>query len=549
MPNYKELYKEKEQNDKKKKKKEADEEDESEEEEEEDMKLLRMKKAKKKIFSQDHSRIKTSLDTLLKIIDVGTDKSINDFDREINIIANKLISIGGDPLNIQNEINIDSILDNKGYLPISSFRNYLKPDFSEKKIIYKIDNEGKNSFDLFETYNKIFTLVVKKYFSHFLIDEVEDNLIEKNLEIQRQNFYNNFRINILLFEQKDTINDFLNNIQKKLTSEAISKKISDENFNNLWRFFVEDRKDVKPKFLIHIVPFYESDKQNPFRVLTQDDKIDNDFTLVSEYIAIHDHIYKNIIFMPMASSCDAAFYEYIPNCQTTNKNVLKFPSLDTMFSFIKKPIDFYMGNSNGIFNLDVYKISINGNDEKLFCRNAQITISSETVCKLTMKCVDYLGLEEKDEKVIELRGIFVLNIFNLFFKKNVPFNYNMNSNNGWLEVFLDDKFDKKTYDKFCLYENLVDTNEINKYYEEFIIPEMNIETRFKNFKVQKLVLETNSNSIQIIYDDDKMFGLATPNFTKKPTLKKNEFLNKIVFEPYILDDKKFSLPIATFTTI
>jgi hypothetical protein len=334
-----------------------------------------------------------------------------------------------------------------------------------------------------------------------------------------------------------------------LTSEAISKKISDESFNNLWRFFVEDKKDVKPKFLIHIVPFYESDKQNPFRVLTPDDKIDNDFTLVSEYIAIHDHIYKNIIFMPMASSCDAAFYEYIPNCQTTNKNVLKFPSLDTMFSFIKKPIDFYMGNSNGIFNLDVYKISINGNDEKLFCRNAQITISSETVCKLTMKCVDYLGLEEKDEKVIELRGIFVLNIFNLFFKKNVPFNYNMNSNNGWLEVFLDDKFDKKTYDKFCLYENLIDTNEINKYYEEFIIPEMNIETRFKNFKVQKLVLETNSNSIQIIYDDDKMFGLATPNFTKKPTLKKNEFLNKIVFEPYILDEKKFSLPIATFTTI
>jgi hypothetical protein len=246
MPNYKELYNEKEQNDKKKKKKEADEEDESEEEEEEDMKLLRMKKAKKKIFSQDHSRIKTSIDTLLKIIDVGTDKSINDFDREINIIANKLISIGGDPLNIQNEINIDSILDNKGYLPISSLRNYFKPDFSDKKILYKIDNEGKNPFNLFETYNKVFSLVVKKYFSHFLIDEVEDNLIEKNLEIQRQNFYNNFRINILLFEQKDTINDFLNNIQKKLTSEAISKKISDESFNNLWRFFVEDKKDVKP---------------------------------------------------------------------------------------------------------------------------------------------------------------------------------------------------------------------------------------------------------------------------------------------------------------
>ena len=549
MPNYKELYKEKDPNDKKKKKKDTDEEDESEEEEEEDMKQLRLKKEKKKLFLQNHSKIKTSLDTLLKIIDVGTDKSITDFDREINIIANKLISIGGDPLNIQNVQNMDSILDNKGYLPISSLRNYLKPDFSDKKIIYKVDNQGKNSFDLFETYNKVFSFVVKKYFSHFLIDEVEDNLVEKNLEIQRQNFYNNFRINILLFEEKNTINDFLDNIQKKMTSEAISKKITDESFNNLWRFFVEDKKDIKPKFLIHIIPFYESDKQNPFRVLTPDDKIDNDFTLISEYIAIHDHIYKNIIFMPMASSCDAAFYEYIHNCQTTSKNVLKFPSLDTMFSFIKKPIDFYIGNTNGIFNLDVYKLSMNGGNEKLFCRNAQIIIFSETVCKLTMKCVDYLGLEAKDEKVIELKGYFILNIFNLFFKKNVPFNYNMNSNNGWLEVFLDDRYDKKIYDKFCLYENLVDTNEMNKYYEEFIVPQINIETRFKNFKVQKLVLETNANYIDIKYDDDKIYNKPTPNITKKGTFKKNEFQTKIVFEPYILDEKKFSLPIATFTTI
>ena len=548
MPNYKELYKEKDPNEKKKKKKDSDEEDESEEEEVEDKKEYRLKKEKKKLFLQNQSKIKTSLDTLLKIIDVGTDKSIKDFDREINIIANKLISIGGDPLNIQNEQNIDSILDNKGYLPISSLRNYLKPDFSDKKIIYKIQNEGKNSFDLFETYNKVFSYVVKKYFSHFLTDEVEDNLIEKNLEIQRQNFYNNFRINILLFEEKNTINDFLDNIQKKLTFEAISKKISDENFNNLWRFFVEDRSDVKPKFLIHIVPFYESVRHNPFRVLTPYDKIDNDYTLISEYIAIHDHIYKNIIFMPMASSCDAAFYEYIPNCQTTNKNVLNFPSLDTMFSFIKKPIDYYIGNTNGIFNLDVYQISMNETNEKLFCRNAQIIIYSETVCKLTMKCVDYLGLEAKDEKVIELKGHFILNIFNLFFKKDVPFNYNMNSNNGWLEVFLDDKYDKQTYDQFCLYENLVDINEKNKYYEEFIVPQLNIETRFKNFKVQKLVLETNSNNIDIKYDDDKIYCQPN-NILRKGTTKKNEFQTKIVFEPYILDEKKFSLPIATFTTI
>jgi hypothetical protein len=548
MPNYKELYKEIDPNDKKKKKKkDEDEDDEDEEDEEEDKKEKKLKLAKKKLFTQTPSKIKTSLDKLLKIIDVGTDKPIQDFDKEINIIANKLISIGGDPLNIQNQENIESILDNKGYLPISSLRNYLKPDFADKKIIYKIGMEGKNSFDIFDTYNKVFSFVVKKYFSYFLTEEIEDNLIEKNLEVLRQNFYNNFRVNILLFEEKGSINDFLDNLQKKLTSEEISKKISDESFNSLWRFFVEDKKDVKPKFLIHIVPFYESDTHNPFRVLSNEDKIDNDFTLVSEYIAIHDHIYKNIIFMPMASSCDAAFYEYIPNCQTTNKNVLKFPSLDSMFSFIKKPIDYYIGNSNGIFNLDVYKISVNGANEKLFCRNAQILLNTDSNCKLTMKCVDYLGLDAKDEKVIELKGHFIINIFNLFFKKNVPFNYNMNSNNGWLETFLDDRYDKKTYDQYCLYENLVETNEMNKFYEEFIIPETNIETRFKNFKVKKLVLETNCTNIEIKYDDDKIYDYSTT--MTRTTNKKNEFHTKIVFEPYYLDEKKFSLPIATFTTI
>ena len=166
MPNYKELYNETDINDKKKKKKDDDDDDEESEEEEEIERKIRKRK-KKKVLVQKPSRIKSSLDKLLKIIDVGTDKSIEDFDKEINLIANKLISIGGDPLNIQNEENIDNILDNKGFLPISSLRNYLKPDFSEKKTIYKIGMEGKGAFDIFGTYNKVFSYVVKKYFSYW----------------------------------------------------------------------------------------------------------------------------------------------------------------------------------------------------------------------------------------------------------------------------------------------------------------------------------------------------------------------------------------------
>ena len=558
MPNYKELYQDKDQKDKNKKKKEENEEEEEEEEEKEkeeedeneEKESKKKIKGKKKEFKQKPSKIKASLDKLLKIIDVGTDKPIEDFDKEINLIANKLISIGGDPLGVQNEESIDSILDNKGYLPISSLRNYLKPDFCEKKIIYKVGKEGKNSFDIFDTYNKVFTNIVKKYLGYFLIDEIEDNLVEKNLETLRQNFYNNFRVNILIFEEKGTINDFLDNIQKKLVPEQIGQKVTDDQFNTVWRFFVEDRKDIKPKYLIHVVPFYESDSKNPFRVLSSEDSIDNDYTLISEFIAIHDHIYKNIIFMPFASCNDSAFFEYIPNCQTTNKNVLQFPSLDTMYSFAKKPLDYYLGNSNGILNLDIYKITVNGINEKLFCKNVQISLNSyfgnENNCKITMQCVDYLGLEAKDEKVVEIKGNFIINIFNLFFKKNVPFNYNMDSNNGWLEMFLDDKYDKAIYDKYCKYENFIEINNNNKFYEEFIVPETTIETRFKNFKIKKLIFETNCTNVEFKYDDDLVYDYSC---AKVETNKKNEFQNKIVIEPYIKDEKKFSLPIATFTTI
>ena len=80
-----------------------------------------------------------------------------------------------------------------------------------------------------------------------------------------------------------------------------------------------------------------------------------------------------------------------------------------------------------------------------------------------MQCVDYLGLEAKEDKVVEIKGNFIINIFNLFFKKNVPFNYNMNSNNGWLEMFLDDKYEKTVYDKYCKYENFIEINNNNKF--------------------------------------------------------------------------------------
>ena len=556
MPNYKDLYETKEhKNNKKEDDNENDDENEEEKEnEEEEERPKKNIKKEVKHFEQKPSRIKTSLNKLLKIIDIGLDKSIEDFDKEINLIANKLISMGGDPLNIQNDENIDSIFDNRGFLPINSLRHYLKPYYADKKKIYKIQDKKDNvkiPFDILDSYIKIFKQVVKNYFSYFLTENIEDNLIDNNLQTLRINFYNNFRINIVIFEEENTINELLDNIQTMFTKEEINNKITDESFNTVWKFFIEKKEDIRPKYLLHIVPHYETDTKNPFRILSSDDKIEENCTYLSEFIASNDYIYKSIIFMPFSSNCDAAFFEYIPNCQPENKNVIQFPSIDTMYSFMKKPLDYYIGDSNGILNLDIYKISINEQNPKLFYKSVQFLIDNhmggDFHFKIILNCVDYLGIESKEEKIIEIRNSFVINIYNLFFKKNVPFNYNMNSNNGGLEMFLDDKYEKEIYDKYCLYDNFINTNNENKYYEEFNMPESNIETRFKNYKVKKFVLETNNPNIRIKYDD--AFDYDYSKIETGGANKKNEARFKLTLEPYVVGENKYCLPIATFITI
>ena len=547
MPNYKDLYKGKIEVEKKPKN-EEEEEDENDEEEDEEEKEEKKKNKKPVIkYVETQSQVKKSMDKLFKIIDTGLDKSINDFDKEINIIANKLASIGGDPLNIQDEYSMESILDNKGYLPIDSMRTFLKPYYCEKKIIYQVqDQEKKNTLDIIGSYLKAFTHVVKKYFKYFFTDEIEDNLIENNLQTLRKNFYNNFRIKILIMEHKNVINDLLDNIQVMLTPEEIAKKVTDEEFNTFWRFFVEKKEDIEPKYLIYIAPHYDSYENNPFRIINSDSNIDDDCTYLSEFIANNDYIYKSIIFMPFSSKCDDVFYQFLPNSQLISKNVMSFPTLDIMYSFLKKPLDYYIEDSNGILNLDVYKISVNEQNSKLFYKNVQfLNAGKECNCKITLQSVDYLGIEAKDEKVIELHGNFIINIFNLFFKKNVPFNFNMNSNNGWLEMFLDENYDKNTYDKFCKYNNFIETNNENKYYEELNNPENTIETRFKNFKFIKFTLETSSPNINIQYDDNIKYEY---NNIKTDGNNKN-FNIKFVIEPYLINGKKYCLPLATFTTI
>ena len=418
----------------------------------------------------------------------------------------------------------------------------------------------------------------------YLINENEDDLIEKNLENLRENFYINYKINIVLFEQNGTFNNFIENLDKNIFNNNNNNNIiSNEDFDSFWKYFVRNKKDLKPKFLLHIVPIYENFSENPFKLINENDKYENCSNILSEFIASNDFVYKNVVFMPFASMCDKAFFNFIPNCQNTTKNVMEFPSLDCMYSFLKKPLDFYISDSNGIFNLDLYEINIeicieNKKKEKTFKKTRKIFWKNlEFLCventnfnqgniKLTMFCVDCLGLEFHEKKIVyDLNEKFLIKIFNLFFKKNVPFNYNMPSNNGWLEVFLNDKYVKDEVDKICNYSSFIKNNIEGKYYEEFNVPQMDLETFFKNFKVKKFTLNFNDkNDFDVVLKIDDFLEFDFKSFL--PKIKKNDkinvaftvnacYLDKNNFkynDDEDFDDselEKISIPIATFQTI
>ena len=514
---------------------------------------------KDKNKGDDNEKIKSSLDKLLKMIDVGFDKTITDFDKEINILANKIICIDS----FAGRKNVDddntNILENDYLLPIDSMRNYLKPEYCELKKIYRDIKNEYNVLDLFDTYIRQFTLVVHTYFKYLLKDS-DDQMIQSNLNIMRRNFFENFRINILLVEEENTINDFIENLQKKVFN-VIDKKISNDDFNKFWSLFVDEKKDIIPKFLLFLVPSYDSKDANPFRILTEDNLLKNKETYLSEYIANNDYIYKNLIFMPFASTCDIEpeFQQQINNAKekksmNKNANPLVTPSLNTLYTFLKKPLDTYIGDSDGILNLNLYKMSINDKViEKVFWKNIEFldrNNDNSRNTKLTLTCVDHLGIEHQESKEIKLGNAnFNIKIFNIFYKNNVPFNYNMSSNNGWLEMFLDDKYEFNEAEKFINFNNFLENNKKTRFYEELNMPQTDIETRYKNYKVKSILIESNSPSILIRCDDyDDISYYEKVDLT---TNKKNsgELKLKIKIESYQVNEEDYTLPVATFVTI
>ena len=126
----------------------------------------------------------------------------------------------------------------------------------------------------------------------------------------------------------------------------------------------------------------------------------------------------------------------------------------------------------------------------------------------------------------------------------------MNSNNRWLEIFLDDKYNIEEVDKFCNFQEFLKYNKESKFYEEFNMPQTDIETRFKNYKIKNIVIESNSPTLIIRCDDymDINYGekVDLAAISKTST---NELKLKIKIEPYLVNQQRYSIPIATFTTI
>jgi len=504
--------------------------------------------------SIEKDKVKASLDKLIKIIDAGFDKPISDFKKEINLVAKKILtSISG--VSTSQNYN-DNIMKNEFLLPINTMRNYLKPSYTDFKTIYKDDNNNQytvDTVDIFDSYIRIFTTVVKTYFKFLLAPTNNDPLVENNLNIMRKNFYQNFRINVLLFEEENTINDLIENLENKVF-KALNKKISDIDFNSFWKYFVDDPKDVVPKFLLHIVPYYERPTSNPFRLLTEENSLKTKENYLSEFIANNDYIYRNIIFMPFASSCDTLLNDYISKAPDKTDDAMRRPLLKTVFSPLKKSLDYYLGDSTGIFNLDFYKVTINDNViEKIFFKNIEILdVINEFYkqTKLTLTCVDCLGIEHKTVKEIDLGNRdFDIKIFNLFYKNNVPFNYKMTSNNGWLEMFLDDKYNIEQADKFCNFQNFLQLNKESKFYEEYNLPQTELESRFHNYKIKNILIESNSPTIIIRCDDYVDINYGEKINMEAVNKNSTELRLRIKIEPYKLNNERYSIPIATFTTI
>ena len=490
--------------------------------------------------NEGDTNIKQSLDMLLKLIDTGLDMNLETFEENVNAMARQMISKcnnNNDHSDNNSNNNCNNILYNECLLPITALRCYFKPKYNN---VSKFTFDQKASTflkDVFVFYQQNFKYVVNNYFSHLLTSNA-DPVVEENNKKERTAIYNRYKINLVLIEGNQTFSQFIKNILAEETT-PVQEEITNEDFDTFWKYFVSTKSEIQPKYLLHIVPHYDDIKSHYFSQ-EQSKRTPKSFFL-SEYIASNDPIYKSIVFMPFASTGDKAFFTYIPNCKYVSDDIINSPNIDMMYSFLKKPLDYYISDSTGVMNLNLYQVKIHSELDpntlvvEPFWKNMSFIINETNHTVITMKCVDYMGLERKEDSVeLVITNPLKVQVFNLFCKKDFPFNYNMQSNNGFLEVFICDSYSKE---KDILNKDYDNRNK-GKFYDEVNIPQMDLDTLYKNYKVKSMTIKTDKKDpICLINDEEKikfweMNGKAIINISQ-----------------YEKEGKQIVIPIATFISI
>ena len=395
----------------------------------------------------------SSLKKILRILDVGLDKSHEEFMEDIHYIAEPLVGFN------------DSFVKGIGFstLPITEFRSYLFPYFEyNQKLMVDIEfNLMSNSFfNVYLTYLKAFADLYSKYFSY--LEDVEyvekdKNIkekegdkrerIEKNIENyrKRNNLFKNFRLKILLVEDKKSLSYFINQLA-----------VIDKSFEVIelkdWEFWSKfcKKEEFEIKVLVYLLPNIENLKEI-FPKNTDESR-----PYLSEYIANNDYVYQTLVYNPWL--CKKEF----SNDQTLIDKLNEFSQVKHEFkcadegdihSMFLDPAYLYVQEADKVLDVYLYKIiSLINGTEKYFWRCIEIDFMSQYRDKngdrrknenlkvevnLTLYLVDSLGLEHTNNKItLKMQNPDELKIFNIFSKKDSPLHFNMVSNSSWLEVFL-----------------------------------------------------------------------------------------------------------------
>lgn len=526
------------------------------------------KNGKKKPQVEDSTR--PCIETLLKIIDVGLDKSYDDFLQDINMISEPIVKIT-ENFNMMANIELKNT-------PITEYRHFLKPQYFEKKKISILDDrEDKISLmnkpdylNIYEHHKTLFQDAYASYFSHFDANPFTDTDALDALELQqkkRNNFYKDYRTKFVLIEDQKVFSSFIDYLFI-FYNDLMHKEKFEEDYSSLWSKFFPSKGEFELNFVLYILPQYSNAKEiYATNNQTKNEKSEDVHPLLSEFIANNDDIYKNLVYLPWAVPRENELSEYMTKM---NENIgngggdFQGPTQNMLYSYLRYPLNLYLSDADHILNLNLYKITIEQGSyrqERLFWKSVDVILNApkktfdlkpkketnlNSTCSMNLHCVDLLGVHYKDnqkeKKVtsVNLTDPIIIKIFNVFSRKDAPFNYNMHSNNAWLEVFSWDNF---TNDVPKNFHKVINPNVKSNYFIDFVVPQFELDSTFKNYKSTFIeIFPSEPVTIKV----DEMFEINQNHYR---TAENYHEQLKIRIEKYERNGKHVNVPIATFMPI